>query len=142
MKRPLLLLCLGLLLGAPPPARAAKPEDSVVKVTASVRYPNPTRPWAKGNAVDVTGSGVVIDGKKVLTSAHRETLAALGGRVIVLGTDVTDDDGVHSAFLARHGAVAYLARPDFIVYGTAAVPGDAPELIDGLSSQLAAPVLA
>jgi 3-(3-hydroxy-phenyl)propionate hydroxylase len=85
-------------------------------------------------------SAVSLD--EVLTSAHRATLAALGGRVIVLGRDVTDDDGVHAAFLARQGAVAYLARPDFIVYGTAASAGDVPALVAGLSAQLAAPVAA
>jgi 3-(3-hydroxy-phenyl)propionate hydroxylase len=99
---------------------------------------------AVGRFDDVAGHGwrlvSSVDLDEVLTSAHHGTLAALDGRVIVLGRDVTDDDGAHSAFLARHGAVAYLARPDFIVFGTAARAADVPGLIAGLSAQLAAPV--
>jgi S1-C subfamily serine protease len=51
-------------------AVAASPEDSVVRVFATLRLPNPTRPWAKQNPVEVMGSGVVIDGKQILTNAH------------------------------------------------------------------------
>jgi S1-C subfamily serine protease len=52
------------------PARPVDPADAAVKVMASVRYPNPLRPWTKGNAVEVAGSGVVIEGRRILTSAH------------------------------------------------------------------------
>ncbi|HUB86470.1 MAG TPA: trypsin-like peptidase domain-containing protein [Verrucomicrobiae bacterium] len=44
--------------------------NSVVKVFATVRYPNPYQPWAKQPPEDVTGSGVVIGGKRILTNAH------------------------------------------------------------------------
>jgi S1-C subfamily serine protease len=64
------LFSCGLLLALVPPASAASPEDSVVKVFATVQYPNPFKPWAKGNPVDVIGSGTVIDGKRILTNAH------------------------------------------------------------------------
>jgi S1-C subfamily serine protease len=52
------------------PAAAADPGDSVVRVLSSVRYPNPIRPWAKGNSVDLFGTGTVIEGNRILTSAH------------------------------------------------------------------------
>ena len=52
------------------PAWGGSPEDSVVRVFASLRLPNPARPWSKQNPVDVTGTGVVIEGKKILTNAH------------------------------------------------------------------------
>ena len=45
-------------------------ENAVVKVFAAVRYPDPYKPWTKQAPVDVTGSGVVIDGKRILTCAH------------------------------------------------------------------------
>ena len=45
-------------------------ENSVVKVFSAVRYPDPYKPWAKQAPTDVTGSGVVIEGKRILTSAH------------------------------------------------------------------------
>ncbi|HVS38065.1 MAG TPA: trypsin-like peptidase domain-containing protein, partial [Gemmataceae bacterium] len=48
----------------------AEPEDSVVKVIATIRYPDPLKPWAKGDPVEVSGSGVVIEGKRILTNAH------------------------------------------------------------------------
>ena len=56
------------LLG--PHAHAAGSADSVVKVFSQMRLPNPVRPWIKQNPVEVMGSGVVIDGKRILTNAH------------------------------------------------------------------------
>jgi S1-C subfamily serine protease len=44
--------------------------DSVVKIYATCRGPDFERPWAKGNAQEASGSGVIIDGKRILTSAH------------------------------------------------------------------------
>src|SRR3954452_20473232 len=49
---------------------AAGPEDSVVKVSTTMRPPNPVRPWVPQNAVEVGGSGVVIEGRRILTNAH------------------------------------------------------------------------
>jgi S1-C subfamily serine protease len=51
-------------------ASAAAPEDSVVKVYTMMRPPNPIRPWVPQNAAEVGGSGVVIEGKRILTNAH------------------------------------------------------------------------
>jgi S1-C subfamily serine protease len=68
-----LLLSFCACLAAPPPAppaAPARPADSVVKVIASVRYPNPLRPWLPSRPMEVSGSGVVIGGNRVLTSAH------------------------------------------------------------------------
>ncbi|MGA9450858.1 MAG: trypsin-like peptidase domain-containing protein [Verrucomicrobiia bacterium] len=45
-------------------------ENSVVKIFATVRYPNPYQPWTKDSPEDQTGSGVVIEGKRILTNAH------------------------------------------------------------------------
>ena len=44
--------------------------NSVVKIFSSVRYPDPYRPWTKLSPTDITGSGVVIKGKRILTNAH------------------------------------------------------------------------
>jgi S1-C subfamily serine protease len=51
------------------PASAAI-ENSVVKVFSTVRYPDPYQPWTKQSPEDVTGSGVVIEGRRILTNAH------------------------------------------------------------------------
>lgn len=52
------------------PTNSTGIENSVVKVFATVRRPNPYQPWAKGTPEDQTGSGVVIEGRRILTNAH------------------------------------------------------------------------
>ena len=64
------VLCVCVFLITSTGGLAAGPEDSVVRVFASLRLPNPTRPWAKQNPVEVMGTGAVIDGKRILTNAH------------------------------------------------------------------------
>ena len=54
----------------PSPTPSSAIENSVVKVFATVRYPDFYKPWARQAPLDFTGSGVVIDGKRILTSAH------------------------------------------------------------------------
>lgn len=55
-----------------PAETAAAPtvENSVVKVFATVRYPDAYKPWTKQAPKEITGSGVVIEGKRILTNAH------------------------------------------------------------------------
>jgi len=62
---------------APPDAKAAADagkassvENSVVKVFTTMRHPDVYRPWNKQAPSDATGSGVVIEGKRILTNAH------------------------------------------------------------------------
>jgi S1-C subfamily serine protease len=43
---------------------------SVVKITASIRSADYFRPWTKNSPQEVTGSGVVITGNRILTNAH------------------------------------------------------------------------
>jgi S1-C subfamily serine protease len=45
-------------------------ENSVVKIFATLRQPDPTKPWTKMEPNDITASGVVISGKRILTNAH------------------------------------------------------------------------
>jgi S1-C subfamily serine protease len=52
------------------PAGGGTIENSVVKIFSTVRYPDPYKPWSKESPVDETGSGVVIEGKRILTNAH------------------------------------------------------------------------
>jgi S1-C subfamily serine protease len=51
---------------------AASPaiENSVVKIFSTARYPDPYQPWTKQSPEDITGSGVVIEGHRILTNAH------------------------------------------------------------------------
>ncbi len=76
-KRPSLWsLCLGvcastaIAASAQPPAESAAIENSVVKVFATMRYPDPFRPWTKQAPSEATACGVVIEGKRFLTNAH------------------------------------------------------------------------
>jgi len=45
-------------------------ENSVVKIFSQVRRPDLTKPWTKQSPHEITGSGVVIEGKRILTNAH------------------------------------------------------------------------
>src|SRR5256885_7631916 len=45
-------------------------ENTVVKVFATLRSPAPAKPWSKQSPSEITGSGVVIPGKRILTNAH------------------------------------------------------------------------
>lgn len=45
-------------------------ESSVVKLNVTKREPDFFRPWTKAAPSKVSGSGVVIDGKRILTNAH------------------------------------------------------------------------
>jgi S1-C subfamily serine protease len=52
------------------PAAAPGLENSVVKVFSTLRRPDPFKPWSKAAPQEVTGSGVVIEGNRILTNAH------------------------------------------------------------------------
>ena len=54
----------------PAEAKSGTVENAVVKVFATMRYPDLVRPWNKEPPREVTGSGVVIEGKRILTNAH------------------------------------------------------------------------
>jgi S1-C subfamily serine protease len=45
-------------------------ENSVVKIFSTMRYPDPYKPWTKQAPSEATASGVVIEGKRILTNAH------------------------------------------------------------------------
>jgi S1-C subfamily serine protease len=55
---------------ASPGAAPGVIENSVVKIFSTARYPDPYKPWTKQSPDEATGSGVVIEGKRILTNAH------------------------------------------------------------------------
>jgi len=55
---------------APPQAKSDVVENAVVKVFSTVRYPDTFKPWTKQAPTEITGSGVVIEGKRILSNAH------------------------------------------------------------------------
>jgi len=54
----------------PTPKSSRSVEDSVVKIFATKRYPDLIKPWTRQSPSDVTASGVVIEGNRILTNAH------------------------------------------------------------------------
>ncbi|HTY94864.1 MAG TPA: trypsin-like peptidase domain-containing protein [Steroidobacteraceae bacterium] len=104
--------------GAPPiPANLG---NAVVKVFATLRLPDPYRPWTKQAPQDITASGVVIEGHRILTNAHAVLYASqvqiqasgAGDKIsatvqfVAPGIDLAvlklDDDG----FFASHAPIA------------------------------------
>ncbi len=69
MKTLPLFLMLIALLATEADARD-KIADSVVKVYSTLREPSYLRPWTKESAKEVSGTGVIIEGKRILTNAH------------------------------------------------------------------------
>ena len=67
------LLIATILLPAAGLATASGPEDSVVNVVSQVRPPNPIRPWIRQGPFELSGTGVVLDGRRILTCAHLVT---------------------------------------------------------------------
>lgn len=49
---------------------AAQVGNAVVKIFTTARGPDPFRPWSKSAPQEFTGSGVVIEGNRILTNAH------------------------------------------------------------------------
>jgi S1-C subfamily serine protease len=64
-----------------------KIRDSVVKITATMRQPDLSRPWTKHSPNEASGTGVVIDGKRILTNAHMVTYAS---QIFVEGNQSSD----------------------------------------------------
>lgn len=51
-------------------ATASDLTNAVVKIFSTAREPDPFKPWAKQVPREASGSGVVIEGKRILTNAH------------------------------------------------------------------------
>lgn len=58
----------------PTPTATTQPapavENSVVKIFSTMRAPDPYKPWTKQSPREGTGTGVIIEGKRILTNAH------------------------------------------------------------------------
>ena len=94
--------CLGLILlvGLTAAAQAAPKKDgdtaspidtqaesAVVKVFSTVRSPDVAKPWTKAAPREISGTGVVIEGRRILTNAH---VVAYASQVEVQGNQSGD----------------------------------------------------
>ena len=108
--------------GAPTSAGAAKAvpqedteqiservEGAVVKIFATVRKPDLSRPWTKQPPTEVTGSGVVIDGHRILTNAH---VVAYASQLQVQANREGDKYGAKVAAIAHGMDLAVLSLDD------------------------------
>ncbi|HZX27575.1 MAG TPA: trypsin-like peptidase domain-containing protein [Telluria sp.] len=103
---------------APTPALPTL-ENSVVKVFSTLRRPDLYKPWSKQAPADVTGSGVVVEGHRILTNAHVVQYASqvqvqanqsgdkLDAKVVAIapGIDLALLELDDEAFFATHAAV-------------------------------------
>lgn len=62
-------------------------ENAVVKVFATLRRADPLKPWTKQAPIEVTGSGVVIEGHRILTNSH---VVSYASQVQVQGNQAGD----------------------------------------------------
>jgi S1-C subfamily serine protease len=67
-------------------APSAELRNSVVKIHSSQRPPDFLRPWTKTPARKTSGSGVIIDGRRILTNAH---VVQYSSRLLVQGYQST-----------------------------------------------------
>lgn len=92
-----------------------------------------------GRLDDLAGIGFLLvtrfDAHTVLTAAQRAFLGDLGVRIVHLGADTDDIDGVLTGYLQALKADAYLARPDFVLFGAAGAD-DLGALVDELRYRL------
>ncbi|MCA1245655.1 S1C family serine protease [Massilia sp. MS-15] len=84
-------------------------ENSVVKIFATVRRPDPYKPWSKQSPADVTGSGVIIEGKRILTNAH---VVGYASQVEVQASQSGDKVSARVIALARGLDLAVLELDD------------------------------
>ena len=80
-------LVVSLLFFSPVFTWADPVRTAVVKIHSSRRPPDFLRPWTKGPLRQATGSGVIIDGKRILTNAH---VVQYSSRLLVQGYQSTE----------------------------------------------------
>jgi len=98
-----------------------------------------------GRLDDLTGYGFTLvtaeDPTAALGPERLARLERLGCAVVALDT-VDDLDGRHREYLQLLGAVAYVARPDFVLFGAAADRTDLGALVDDLDAALSGTTVA
>ncbi len=96
------------------PAEAGTPiseriDGAVVKIFAATRRPDLNRPWTRQPQSELTGSGVVIDGHRILTNAH---VVAYAGQVQVQADREGDKHSARVAAIAPGMDLALLTLDD------------------------------
>lgn len=100
---------------APAAAVSGGFESSVVKVFSTMRYPDLYRPWTKDAPRDMVGSGVVIEGKRILSNAH---LALYASQVQIQANQAGDKLSATVEFLSPGMDLAILKLDDESFFDT------------------------
>jgi S1-C subfamily serine protease len=106
---------------APPPPASAEPgvsheaENAVVKIFSTVRTPNFLHPWTKNTPAEISGSGVVIEGKRILTNAH---VVHYASQIQVQGNQAGDKLPAHVIAVASDIDLAVLKLDDESFFNT------------------------
>jgi len=106
--------------------------NAVVKVFATLRLPDPYRPWAKQAPQDVTASGVVIEGHRILTNAHAVLYSS---QVQIQGTGAGDKIAASVEAIAPGIDLAVLKLDDdsfFATHAPLARAGTLPQIKDAV----------
>jgi S1-C subfamily serine protease len=90
-------------------------ENSVVKVFSTMRYPDVWKPWAKLATSEVSGSGVVIEGKRILSNAH---MVLYAGQVQVQANQAGDKLSAKVEAVAQGIDLAVLKLEDETFFDT------------------------
>jgi S1-C subfamily serine protease len=114
------LTCLHASAAPPPPASTAPAishdaENAVVKIFSTVRSPDFLHPWTKATPVEISGSGVIIEGKRILTNAH---VVLYASQVQVQGNQAGDKIPAHVIALAPGIDLAVLQLEDESFFDT------------------------
>jgi len=94
------------------PTRSDQVEKSVVRIFSTARYPDLYKPWTRQAPSESTGSGVVIEGKRILTCAH---VVSYASQIQVRANDSSDriSATVEALSYAMDLAVLKLEDPSF-----------------------------
>src|ERR1700722_8277506 len=99
--------------------------NAVVKVFSTMRYPDPSRPWSKQAPTEATASGVIIEGKRILTNAH----AVLYASQVQVQPNQSGDKISATVVAVAHGIdLAVLKLDDESIFNTRAPIARAPVL--------------
>ncbi|HTB61775.1 MAG TPA: trypsin-like peptidase domain-containing protein [Polyangia bacterium] len=119
---------------AVPPVTGAGVERSVVKVFSTVRRPDPLKPWNKQAPDEQSGSGVIIEGHRILTNAH---VVMYASQVQIQAFQAGDKISATVEAIAPGIDLAVLKLDDDKLFATHPALGRAPGLPDVKDAVLA-----
>ncbi len=111
-----IVIMLTLVVAVPPLVQAQDAiRESVVKIHCTQRLPNFLQPWTKGNTNQVSGSGAIIEGKRVITNAH---VVLYASRILVQPNQSTERILATVEYLAPGIDLAILKLSDESMFET------------------------